>query len=83
MIHTAALTSDDFLLDVSTGIYTATISSSVHGLNTGTMHMTRCVKRNSDRGYDNIFAAFDIDSNGDFHLYVEETGTIRVTLTDE
>lgn len=40
MIHTVALTSDDFLLDVSTGIYTATIYSSTHNLNTGTIRVT-------------------------------------------
>lgn len=62
------------------GRYTASILESVHGLGAIYSVIRIIRRRESDLIWENVIPNYEISSNGDFTLYVDEPGTFRVYL---
>lgn len=61
------------------GIYRGTLLASTHGLGTS-VFVVRAVARNSDLSQENVICAYQVDTNGDIHVYTDEPTTIRITV---
>lgn len=65
------------------GRYLAIITAETHGL--GAIYgLTRLIRRReTDMVWENTTANYEIHSNGDFYLYVDEPGTFRLNLAGD
>lgn len=61
------------------GRYAATITADTHGLGTA-YSVTRALRRTDNSTWENMIPSYEILSNGDFKLYVDEPGTCKVYL---
>lgn len=75
------LTSNDFILDNTTGIWVATILASTHQLGAGAT-VCKMQKRDDNGDFHNTVQTFTVLSNGDVKIYVDEIGIYRVSIVD-
>lgn len=77
-----AFTANNFT-QLEDGRYRAIITAETHGL--GTIYgLTRLIRRREeDMVWENTTANYEIQPNGDFHLYVDEPGTFRLNLVGD
>lgn len=61
------------------GRYSATIAATTHGLGTG-YSVTKALRRTTDLTWKNMIPCYEILTNGDFVLYVDEPGVCKVYL---
>ncbi len=64
------------------GRYMATILGTTHGLGIA-FGVTRVQKRRTDMTWENVIPCYEVTQDGDFKLYVEETGIYRVYLSED
>lgn len=74
-------TTNNFILQED-GRYKATIPGTTHGLGIA-YGVTRVQKRREDMTWENVISCHEVMSNGDFNLYVNETGIYRVYLSED
>lgn len=67
---------------LSDGQYMATIPESVHQLGTN-YRVTKNLRRDNDRNWQNMLPTYKILANGDFELYVAEPGIYKILLVGD
>lgn len=75
------LTSNDFILDESTGLYIATVLATTHGLGVP-VTVCKMLKRDDDGNWCNAMPTFKIETNGDVRIYASEPGIYRISILD-
>lgn len=64
------------------GRYSVTILASTHGLGSS-YSVTKVLRRKDDLSWENMIPNYEILSNGDFVLYVDEPGVCKVYLMED
>lgn len=74
------LSTNDFILDATTGKYTCTILADDIGLNGSRFYHIAKLLKNVTGTYHNVILAYEINSSGDLIIYSDEAFSGRLIL---